>query len=150
VRFLGFVAKWRYKIGSNELSYVSKPFEIETGKWTLHVEKEQYEISKKWHTKKHTGKWLTDDSDDDDDEGNGNEYEYMRRFRFSQRYCLRFRSPGRLHCVDLSVVADVSNELIDFVFRVKQSWTIHIYIYMDIYRYLYRAFHNVLRDYKYL
>ena len=59
----------------------------------------------------------------------------MRRFRFSQRYCLRFRSPGRLHCVDLSVVADVSNELIDFVFRVKQSWTIHIYIwiYIDIY-----------------
>jgi len=44
VRFLGFITKWKYNIGLKELSYVSKPSEIETGKWTLHVKKEQYEI----------------------------------------------------------------------------------------------------------
>jgi hypothetical protein len=40
------------------------------------------------------------------------------------------KSPGLLHCVGLSVVADVSNDHIDFIFRVKQSC---IYMYIFIY-----------------
>ena len=30
----------------------------------------------------------------------------------------------------MSVVADVSSDHIDFIFRAKQSWTIYIYIYV--------------------
>ena len=58
VRFLDSIAIWRYNIGRNEFLYINKPFEIETGTWTVHVQKEQHEISGKWHREKNAGKWL--------------------------------------------------------------------------------------------
>ena len=46
VSFRDFIAKWKYSIGLNEFSYINKPFEIETGKWTLRVKKEECEIQR--------------------------------------------------------------------------------------------------------
>jgi hypothetical protein len=72
VRFLDYIAKWRYKIGLNELSCINKPIEIETDKWTLHVEKREIRNRKKMRP---TWKRLIDDNNDDDDNDAGKGHE---------------------------------------------------------------------------
>lgn len=50
-----------------------------------------------------------------------NHDKHCMRFCFLQRYCWVFRFPGMLHCLDRSVVLDLSKENGYFIVKVRQA-----------------------------